>query len=302
MPQPRPFTVQYIFQDQWGVGGRNLLILLAIYFGGLGGGMYLVSASSGYIHGALSGLLVAAIGKGLSHVFFLGRPERFWRAVARPGSSWISRGFLILVVFVITGSAYVLPSYPAFQWLPWASEGWFGEVLLWLSTLAAVLLIAYTGFLMNRSAIPFWNNFLLPIVFAVASLYSGAALSDLLQGFIPQAGANEDLIRQFEIWGGVAVLALLLLYFWGSYYSFNLASQQAVRSLALNRAGAWFFYGLFLVVGLSFPIVVFIMYTYTFAGTGEALLIMTAQVVEVLIGGTLIRYIFFRSGVFMPVY
>ena len=298
MPALKEFTVDYTFQDQWGLRGRNTLLMLAIYFGGIGGGFYLVSLFAGYTWGALLGIVLAGVGKTVSHVAFLGRPERFWRAGLRPQSSWISRGFIFFGLFLLSGLGYVLPQYHSFSWLPWKAGSGFGVFLLWLSVITAFLTITYTGFLLNRSAIRFWNNSLLPALFMLVSLWSGASLSGFFLRFIKASSVNVDLIREFALWGGVATLVLLLFYYWGSY-NFDLASRRAVQVLALNADTAWLFYGLFIVVGLCFPVLVYALDATT--GMSDAWLAV-AEVVEVIVGALLFRYTFFRGGVFLPVY
>ncbi|MDP2728522.1 MAG: NrfD/PsrC family molybdoenzyme membrane anchor subunit [Dehalococcoidia bacterium] len=298
MPVAREFTVDYLFQEQWGLKRRNLLIMLAFYFGGIGGGLYLVSLFAGYSHGALIGLLIAGVGKSLTHIFFLGRPDRFWRAVWRPQSSWISRGFIFFAIFLLSGLAYVLPQYGAFAWLPWTAQGGLGGALFWVSVLTSFLTITYTGLLMNRSAIPFWNNSLLPALFGVVSLWTGASLAGFFERLLPQAGVNLPLFKQFGLWGGAATLALLLFYLMGSY-SFNLASKRAVRTLALNPGTAWFFYGLFLIVGICIPVIV---YAVDVVAEAQVAMVVAAELLEILLGAVLFRYIFFRGGVFLPVY
>ncbi|MBI4321950.1 MAG: dimethyl sulfoxide reductase anchor subunit [Chloroflexi bacterium] len=300
MPALRELTVDYVYQEQWGLRGRNLLIMLAIYFGGIGGGLFLVSLFGDYAQGALLGVSIAAVGKGFSHIFFLGRPERFWRAVWRPQSSWISRGFVFFGVFLVSGLAYLMPAYSGFSWLPWSSQGWLGGIFLrWLSILSAFLTVTYTGFLLGRSGIPFWNNSLLPALFAGVSLYSGAGLAGFFVRLISEAKSNRVLFEQLALWSGLAVLAMLAFYLMGSH-SFNPASQRSVRYLALNRGTAWWFYGLFLALGLCLPLAVYATHTLFSPVADEVL--MAVEVIEVLIGALLFRYIFFRGGIFLPVY
>ena len=78
-------------QQEW-IEGRGLLLLIAIYLGGVGGGLYLISLIIGWKTGLALALAIVGIGKGSAHLLFLGRPLRFWRALLRPHSSWISRG------------------------------------------------------------------------------------------------------------------------------------------------------------------------------------------------------------------
>lgn len=296
MPEASKFVVDHAFQKEWGVRGRNLLIMFAFYFGGIGAGLYLISLLGSYPLGALLGIIVGGIGKGLSHIFFLGRPLRFWRAVWRPQASWISRGFIFFSVFLLSGLGYLLPEYPAFAWLPWTAQEGFGVFLYWVSVVSAFLTIVYTGLLLNRTAIPFWNYSLLPVLFVAISLFSGADLANLFYHLLPQTGVNVSLIDQSALWWGIGVLCLLFFYFW-SAFNVNVASQKSVRYLALNRETAWYFYGLFLILGLSFPVIVYTI--NTLKGGVDSTIFIFADLVEVIIGALLFRYILLRGGVFM---
>ncbi|MBI2860646.1 MAG: polysulfide reductase NrfD [Chloroflexi bacterium] len=298
MVQTSTFVVDFTFQREWGLGGRRLLIMLALYFGGVGAGLYLVSLLAGFAGAALIGVLIVAIGKGVTHIFFLGRPERFWRAVRRPNSSWISRGFIFFTGFVVFALAYLLPDYAAFSWLPWTSQGAFGATLLGLSVIFAFMTITYTGLLLNRTAVPFWNQSLLPVLFLAVSIFTGADIAHLVYHFAPVAGVEEAVITQAALWTGISTLVLLFFYFW-SAYRVNLASQRSVRFLAMEGRNAWYFFGLFLAVGLIFPVVVFLVNAYG-GGVGGGLLVV-ADVVEVAIGAVMFRYLFLRGGVFLPI-
>ncbi len=291
------FVVDYTVQKEWGIGGRRFLMMLALYFGGIGAGAYLVSLLAGYHQAALLGLSIVAIGKSLSHIFFLGRPERCWRAVWRPLSSWISRGLIFMLVFVVAGLGYLLPAYSAFAWLPWTSQGVFGQFLLWLSIVGAFLTIIYTGFVLNRTAIPFWNSSLLPVLFLTVSLATGASIAHLLLHFFPQSGVNASVMNQSLLWMGWATLVLLLFYFWTAY-KVNPASQRSVRYLALDRKGIWYFWGLFLIVGFVFPLVVATVNTLVEV---TSVLFVVASLTEIIIGAALFRYLFLKGGIYLPI-
>ncbi len=297
MPQASVFVVDYVPQREWGVGGRPLLMMLAIYFGGIGGGLYLISLLAGYPEAALLGVIIVGVAKSLSHIFFLGRPERCWRAILRPQSSWISRGLIFMIVFVLSGLGYLLPQFSAFAWLPWTAQGVFGQVLLWLSVISSFLTIVYTGLLLNKTAIAFWNQSLLPVLFLAVSLFTGADIAHLFLHLSPQAGVNASVISQSAVWTGWATLLLLFFYLQGAY-DINLTSRQSVRSLALERGSIWYFYGLFLILGMIFPVVIFTIDILVGVAGG---LLITADLVEIVIGAGLFRYIFLRGGIFSPI-
>jgi len=296
MPKTSTFVVDHAFQREWGIKGRNLLIMFAFYFGGMGAGLYMIALLGNYLLGALLGVIIGGIGKGLCHIFFLGQPLRFWRAVWRPQASWISRGFIFFSVFMLSGFAYLLPEYSMFAWLPWKAQDTFGIFLYWVSVISAFLTIIYTGLLLNRTAIPFWHHSLLPVLFLAISLFSGADLANLFYHTLPQPEVNISIINQSALWCGMGVLCLLFFYFW-SAFNVNVASQKSVRFLALNTETAWYFYGLFLVLGLIFPIMVSIIDAFN-GGIGAGLFIF-ADVVEIIMGALLFRYILLRGGVFM---
>lgn len=143
--------VRFEAQSQW-----RFLILVAFFTGGFGAGLYIASWALDFRLGMVLGLFMVAVIKGGAHVAYLGRPERFWRAIKRPRTSWISRGIISMGVFVIAGSLYVMTTVPA---------------LGWLAVAGAVVVMAYTGYLMAFSpSIPFWNNALLPVLFLIFRL------------------------------------------------------------------------------------------------------------------------------------
>ncbi|MFC2068440.1 NrfD/PsrC family molybdoenzyme membrane anchor subunit [Chloroflexota bacterium] len=297
MPQTPVFTVDYVPQREWGVGGRRLFIMLALYFGGIGAGLYLVSLLAGYPQAALLGIFIVGIAKSISHILFLGRPGRFWRAVWRPQSSWISRGLIFMVLFVLSGLGYLLPGYSAFTWLPWTVQGAFGGVLFWVSIVFAFLTIVYTGLALNRTAIPFWNQSLLPVLFLTISLATGATIAHLLLHLSPQVGVNVSVLNQSILWMGWGTLVLLFFYFWNAY-TVNLASQRSVRYLTMEREGILYFYGLFLLLGFLFPLVVA---TINIVIEVNSILFVIASCMEIVIGALLFRYLILRGGIFAPI-
>ncbi|MBI2874084.1 MAG: nitrite reductase, partial [Firmicutes bacterium] len=81
------FIVGYRRQTEW-----STLIALSFFFGKVGAGLFAISLFLGSGLLGLVGLVITAVGKGTAHLLYLGRPERFIRAMARPDRSWIARG------------------------------------------------------------------------------------------------------------------------------------------------------------------------------------------------------------------
>jgi formate-dependent nitrite reductase membrane component NrfD len=150
---------------------------------------------------------------GLILVADLGRPMRFIRAVARPGSSWISRGAIADFVFLVVGGVLVLPDLEVmgarpFAGLPWdaaASRG-IGRGLEAVALLSAVVVIYYAGqVLADNTAIPYWRSPAVPIQFVLSSLATSMGIVMLME-----AAAGEP-IGAGRFWFVLATLGLLLV-------------------------------------------------------------------------------------------
>lgn len=272
------FRVGFDYQTEW-IQGRGLLLLAAIWVGGVGAGLFLTSLLIGWPAGLIPALLIVAIAKGGFHLGFLGRPERFWRAFLKPQVSWLSRGIYFLVLFLIFGALYV-----------------YQPVTLWmvLSALFAILLAVYTGFLMAASpAIRFWNNPLLPILFLAVALGSGASLAELLQG--SQAASRPEMLQPFQL-VVVAIAAFLLLTYMVVNHTSTIAAKEAVAFLALGSM-APIFYGLVVVLGIIIPVAILAM---ALLGEMPATLLAVAGLSE-LVGSLFLRYCILRAGVYSPV-
>jgi DMSO reductase anchor subunit len=88
--KPYDWMVRYTPQTEW-IEGRGLLLWLAFYTGGLGGGLYLASLYFDSLHGMVVSWVIITVLKGSFHLAYLGKPLRFWRMLLRPQTSWVSR-------------------------------------------------------------------------------------------------------------------------------------------------------------------------------------------------------------------
>lgn len=218
-------------QSQW-----RFLILVAFFTGGFGAGLYIASWILGFVPGMILGLFMVAVIKGGAHIAYLGRPERFWRALKRPRTSWISRGIISMGVFVIAGALYVMVKIP---------------LLGGISVAAAVVVMAYTGYLMAFSpAIPFWNNALLPILFLIFSAESGTALAIPL--YTTVSGARAEILEFAEITLLLLVALIIFSYLYGAYHS-SVSAREAVILMLRGKLGPGFFLSV-VVLGLLVPI------------------------------------------------
>jgi formate-dependent nitrite reductase membrane component NrfD len=288
MPHPHPETYSHTTLDEFRVGfdyqtewaqGRGLLMLAAVWIGGLGGGLFLTSLIIGWRLGVIISLVIVAVGKGGFHLGFLGHPERFWRAFVKPQTSWLSRGIIILTLFIIFGALYVVQ--PIGLWMI-------------LGGLFAVGLVTYTGFLLAASpSIRFWNNALLPIIFLTAAIWSGASLAELIQP--AQVESYRDFLYIFQLVVGGLTVWMLFTYMVVSYMS-TIGAKEAVSFLA-GGSMAPVFYGLAVVLGLIIPIAILVI---AFLGNASSTLLAVAGIAE-LVGSFFLRLSILKAGVYEPI-
>ena len=153
-----------------------------------------------------------AVGGGIL-IADLGRPMRFLRALVNPGTSWISRGAIADVVFVVVGGLLILPDLELgrsrpFDWLPWtaAATNGLGRLLELVALAAAVVVMFYAGqVLAEPRAIPYWHSPLIPAQFLLSSAATATALLMFMQA------ANDVAIPAGHCWLLAGFLALLLV-------------------------------------------------------------------------------------------
>lgn len=271
-------------QREW-----RYLILLAFFLGGLAAGLYFLSYLFDFREGIIASLFIMAFGKGGAHILYLGRPLRAWRAVSRPQSSWLSRGLIGVVLFLVLGSLELVPGV----------EGTgLGVVMGTLALFCALWVMVYTGFLMARSpAIPFWNTTLLPVLF---TLYGFIAGMDLLLASLVLVGEGAigvevmvlEKVEASLLLGALLSLGVYTLVMYGSSPAARAASLLWLRGdLALHFLGGVVFLGLVVPLALlSYPLL-----------TGDTILPLAAAAGLLgLLGGLLFRWCVLRAGVYTP--
>jgi len=189
------------FQAGWSTAGRGRLLLVALFAGSVGPGLYMVAHLSSFPVGRLVGFLIVALGYGLPHMLFLGRIERFWRGVMMTRTSWISRGFVFATLFLGFALAELAIDYYAGAPL----SGALLPIVGWAAFGLAFLVALYPGFLFSRvKAIPLWHSFLLVPLFLVQAAGAGIALVLVLAGLL-----GRTIPRAHELLIAEAVLLLL---------------------------------------------------------------------------------------------
>jgi formate-dependent nitrite reductase membrane component NrfD len=276
------FTTDARSQREWA-----WLLALYLFFGGLGGSLYLLYRIFDLPPVfALVSLGLVLLGAA-AIIFKLGSPQRVWRAIFRPTTSWISRGVLFVSGFLAFGALSIAPlaaaRVPALSPLLWSEGGALGQSLGWAASLFALLTTIYPGFVVSNSrAIPFWNTPILPILF-----FAYAAMGAV---GIVLIGSPNELSPIVLLAAGLIVINLVLV----SVYLFAMnqaggSAQQSVRRLNQGPLGAVFWIGV-VAVGLIFPLVAVIWIAPGVPLAGACLLL----------GGLLLRYCVLKAGVYAP--
>lgn len=175
---PEGIKYDAVFQRDWtGQGSRGLrdyVLIPAIFFGAVSPGLYVSSVLTDYTFGIWLAIIMNFMGYGVTHLMYLGRAERFWRALMNIKTSWISRGFLFNALFGGFGFLYAasISGIAPFLSTPTA----IGALKI-LSLMSAIAFAAYPGFmLMIVKAIPFWRSIMEPVIFFLQGILGGIAI------------------------------------------------------------------------------------------------------------------------------
>jgi formate-dependent nitrite reductase membrane component NrfD len=280
------WMVKYTPQTEW-IERRGILLWLAFFFIEFGAGLYFISIFFNSQWGMLIGWLICLVLGGGTHLLYLGRPLRFYRAVLRPHTSWISRGIIFVFLFAAIG----IVQLALLQWAPQIS-------LLPLQVIMGVVsfvVVIYGGFAMNYvSALPIWNTALLPAIYAAVSLWGGA---ELLLGI--NLITNQD-VAGAEFWARILMVAFaffLILYLWSIGYR-SIAASEAIRRMVRGDLALPFYLGVILI-GLIYP--------FTVAGLSFTLGIgmlspglIVAAILCGAIGDLSMRYCILKGALYAP--
>ncbi|MCC4114927.1 polysulfide reductase NrfD [Aromatoleum toluclasticum] len=281
-------------QREWGEG-RGLFLVIGHFVVGIAAGAWLFALIFDRPVALVAAFALAALG-GLAHLGFLGKPDRFWRMSMRARTSWISRGFIGLSLFLAGAALYLAPQY--LPGTPWGSESLLADAGYAMALVGMVVLMGYMGFVYTSAkAIPFWNSPLHPALYVAYALRGGVAA--LFVTALADGGASELPAVLLPLWGGITVLVALffMLEIHGALTSGNEAARRSVHDLLAGRV-AVYFYGGTLVLGLFVP--AYLMYT----GLTGPLSIgaMALLGVSSAIGDFFMKYATIRAGVRLPVW
>jgi formate-dependent nitrite reductase membrane component NrfD len=273
------FTAEQSAQREWA-----WLLALYLFLGSLGGCLFLLARlfdlPRPFLLVSIGLVLLGAI----TLLFKLGSPQRAWRAISRPTTSWISRGVWFVTGFFVFGSLSVASSFAALPWFPWNDSGAIGIALGWIAIAFALLTTLYPGFVLSNSrAIPFWNTPILPLLFFA---YAALAASGVV--LIGSSSAPES-VAGVAPWveGLIGVNAALSAIYLIAMRSAGGSAAESVRRLMQGQLGVIYWGGVVLI-GLVFPLAAL---RFTAAAA-----VLAGACIQ--IGALLFRYCVLRAGVY----
>ncbi len=278
--------IRYTRQTEW-IDRRGIFLWIAFYAGGLGGGLYLVSLYFNSLWGMFISWLIIAVIKGGAHLIFLGKPTRFWRIIFRPQTSWLARGLIFVLLFVVFTAIQLVFSY----WLP----GTAGEIVFKvLAGIMALAVTVYTGFILNTvKAVPFWNSALLPVLFVLCGILGGFGLSVV----IALNGGHVDIMaaETGSRWLLIINALIIAIYLWAAANREPTGKQSVIEQMRGSVAPI-FWIGI-VVLGIIIPLA--IAFSSYFVVKVESALLVTGVACEVA-GGLALRYCVLKAGAYKP--
>jgi len=284
--------VSPVIQKEWGWP-----LALAVFLGGLGGGLFLLSELL-YLH---RGMVLGIISMCLSVVFLvldLGQRPRFWRVFFKPRTSWLSRGAIFLTGAVVFGILYVAPSY--ISGLPWKAGTALEYIMGLIAGIFAFLVILYTGFLLSASRfIPIWNTLFLPIQFAIYAFLGGIDAIFIIEA-LGWISVDVEIFAPIAAALLIATLVLLGIYL-AIMFSTRMGAKEGASLLMRGKLSPLFIWGVF-VVGLVIPIVIDLLIIFLFPNLATIIprTLLGISATLTLIGSFLYRFTLLKAGVYYP--
>jgi len=290
---------EVITYNVWHTAPYGLLVLAYFFLGGMSGGTFLVSAFAKIYGrekyndiatiGAISSIILVIIG-GFLLFLDLGRHLRvFFLFIKFNVTSPISWGTLIIGLFSLCTLIYL-------YYLLIAKDD--TKARLWgkIGIVLAIALTSYTGLLLSMSkARPLWHSAIMAPLFLASSCISGLALIMLIANILARYSPKDEVMRTLR--RALIIFILIDIFFLSDMYVLyvGLAEAQEVALLLLIGKFAFLFWGVELLFGSIFPII--ILHTKKL-GTTKGWQILASLLA--LIGVFTMRYIIVIIGQYLP--
>ncbi len=285
--ETREFVLGTWQQQEW-----RLLVIVALFLTGSGSGLFLLALVAGFVLGMAVGISMVMAGC-LFLLIDLSRPLTAWRLIARPQTSWMSRGVIGITTFCVLGVVHsaLLASQPG-GWsslgAPWVSGSTGMMTLGFFAGVFALFVATYPGFLLgNMRSISFWNSAYIPALFLASSLLGGFGVLYLL----PLDWHGLPWLPFLKNIGLVLVVFELILLVSLTWLTLPGATKESVALLVQGSLRGQFFFGL-LGLGLILPLVLLGLVSL---GVGIVSFLLFEGVLH-LIGVFLLRYLIINAA------
>jgi len=272
------------------------LIAAYLFLAGVGGGAYLAGVIADFAGGA-DWMTVSKIGVflGVPCVLIgtlflladLGKPINAWRVWMKPGTSWIARGTIIIVLFMIFAAIQT-----AF-WIwpfPGAIENARGVIAV-LGAIFGFLTVIYTGLLLGYSQpIALWRTALLPVLFFVSAVSTGIMAIVMIGQFLGVAENQLALLANIDALILILEMFVLIVYLYNAYRTIE--SRFSAKRILTGPVASAFWLGV-VACGLVVPFFLELLGGHGTVAIFAALL--------GLFGGLCLRYTVLAGGILSPI-
>jgi formate-dependent nitrite reductase membrane component NrfD len=205
----REFIIGARRQEEWG-----WLVIVDMFLTGAGSGLFFIGFMVTSIRHMLFGIIIVFIGSIVLTVHLM-RPLQSWRVFLRPTTSWISRGAIGMLAFLIIGTLYTAflafgPGMGDYFTLWDAAAPTLLACVGFLAGASALFVLLYPGFLLySMRSVALWRNALLPILFSISGLLCGLGFYYLIPSSVALSDSGKLFVFYFSI--GLIILGFLVL-------------------------------------------------------------------------------------------
>jgi formate-dependent nitrite reductase membrane component NrfD len=280
------------------------LIASYLFLAGLGAGAYFTGVVAGFLGEDWVEVSKIGVALGWPCVFVgtifliadLGTPANFWRAFMRPGTSWVSRGTIIISIFMVLSFLHLI-----FWIWPFGVLEDTAPILDVLGVIGAVFAVGtmiYTGLLLGANRpIAFWSTALVPVLFLLSALSTGM----MAVMFVSTIGGGDHSdpvsnLARVDIVLLVIEIVVVVMYLQATHRVPE--SRESARLLLSGSVAPLFWVGV-AACGLAVPLVLELLGVYALEGSAvEAATIVAA--LSGMIGGWCLREVVLLGGIHAP--
>lgn len=282
-------------QTKW-----SWLIAVYLFLAGVGGGAFVTGAISDLADwstelsqiGILLGFPCVLVGT-VFLIFDLGNPKNFWRAYARPGTSWMARGSIIITIFMVVNFLYIV------FWI-WPFPEVMGDSILLknffniIGIIFALATMIYTGILLGASRpIAFWSTAMLPLLFLISAMSTGI-MAVILTSIIAGSGVELSQMATLEMIDMQLIVIEIFVLFFYIQGTHRVPESRASAKFVLKGAIAPLFWIGVCLLGLLIPLLLEI------GVMGHSYIILIVATTCGIIGGFCLRQVVLSGGIHAP--